>query len=85
MPTARYGLAAVTGTDGRISTVGGSTNTANLRTAEAYDPTTNTWTTVASMIAIRSDVAAASGSDGRIYAIGGFRTVYLNSAEAYRP
>src|SRR2546423_600703 len=42
MSTARYGLAATTGSDGRIYAIGGYQNRAGIvGTAEVYDPTTN--------------------------------------------
>ena len=39
--------------------------------AYAYDPRTNTWSTLASMSTPRGSLAAATGPDGRIYAVGG--------------
>src|SRR5690349_18307638 len=70
MPTARWGLAATTGTDGRIYAIGGYNN-GFLSTVEAYDPGTNTWTTRASMRIARYGQGAATGPDGRIYVCGG--------------
>lgn len=94
MPTARAGLAAATGSDGRIYAIGGSNNfsTANLKgagltTVEAYTPASGRWATVASMPTARSGLAAATGSDGRIYAIGGYSSkgVGVSSVDAYTP
>jgi uncharacterized repeat protein (TIGR01451 family) len=84
MPTARYGLAAATGPDGRIYAIGGgnTTGTQSFNTVEAYAPGTNTWVTAAPMSTVRSELAAATGTDGRIYAIGGNG---LNTVEVYTP
>jgi N-acetylneuraminic acid mutarotase len=48
MPTARLYPAAATGTDGTIYALGGvGANGALLNTVEAYNPSTDTWSTVA--------------------------------------
>ena len=49
MPTARILLAAVTGPDAHIYAIGGENANGRLHTVEVYDPSTNKWTTVASM------------------------------------
>jgi N-acetylneuraminic acid mutarotase len=86
MPTARYLLAAVTGPNGKIYAIGGlNSSSSSLNTADAYDPTTNTWTAVAPMPTARYGLAAAAGPDGRIYAIGGDNGGYLSTVEAYNP
>jgi hypothetical protein len=88
MPTAREGLAAVMGPDGKIYAIGGynfNTLEGYLNTLEAYNPSTNTWTcsvgdpssgcssaSMAPMPTARWALAAATGPDGRIYAIGGW-------------
>ncbi|CAN5851074.1 hypothetical protein BH11MYX4_BH11MYX4_26720 [soil metagenome] len=85
LPTARTGLAAATGMDGRIYAIGGYGPTA-LATVEAYTTSTNTWTTVASMPAARGAIAAAVGADGRIYVAGGASgTDTSSSVYAYTP
>jgi len=72
MPTARLGLAAAVGADGRIYAIGGnSASTVNLTTVEVYTPSSDSWATVASLNTARNSLAAATGADGRIYAIGG--------------
>jgi len=82
MPTARAGLEAATGPDGKIYAIGGVDNPGSysgqstlngdiVGTVEAYDPTTNSWTTKASMPTARYFLAAATGPDGKIYTIGG--------------
>src|SRR5947209_4464305 len=68
MPTARFGLAAATGPDGRTYAIGGYNN-AFFNTVEAFNG--STWTSVAPMLTARTSLAVATGSDGRIYAIGG--------------
>ncbi|MCL5962729.1 MAG: hypothetical protein M1358_26030, partial [Chloroflexi bacterium] len=72
MPTARAGLATVSGPDGRIYAIGGVNQTGVLSRVEAYDPNSNSWSTVASMPTARSHFAATLGADNRIYAIGGY-------------
>src|SRR5258708_6896487 len=87
MPTARYSLAAVLGTDGQIYAIGGFTpgNTA-LATVEAYDPSTNSWRELSPMPDARGNLAAVRGKDGRIYAIGGFgEGIALETVEVYDP
>jgi len=83
MPVARTRLAVVAGPDGRIYALGGFDGSNSLTIVEAYNPNTNSWTTVAPMTTPRDGLAAATGPDGRIYAIGGFDTDYLSSVEAY--
>ena len=86
MPTARSGLAAAAGRDGRIYALGGSDGGAPLSVVEAYDPSQDAWTTVAPMTTARDGLAAATGPDGRIYALGGFDGQrVLDSVEAYDP
>ncbi|WP_420795846.1 Kelch repeat-containing protein [Ktedonobacter racemifer] len=41
---ARTGLTAAVGPDGRIYAIGGRNASGPLKTVEAYDPRTNTWT-----------------------------------------
>ena len=90
MPTARTGLAAVTGLDGRIYAIGGSNvfGGGHFRTVEVYDPQTSTWSTAAPMPTARQWFGATLGPDGRIYAIGGtnqWRDGVMNVVEAYDP
>ena len=92
MPTARYGAAAAVDTQGNIYVMGGSNTTAayvasGLSTVEKYSPSTNTWTTVASMPTARYYLAAAPDTQGNIYAIGGYNSVSvpLSTSEKYLP
>jgi N-acetylneuraminic acid mutarotase len=78
MPTARAGLAAVTGTDGYIYAIGGTSSAIDwdatlraLSVVERYSPTTNRWMKVASIPIARYLLAAVMAPDGKIYAIGG--------------
>jgi len=86
----RYGFGTVAGGDGRIYTMGGLqaiANGATLKTVQAYDPATDSWVNVASMVVARFRPAAAAGPDGRIYVFGGQGSggATLSSAEVYDP
>jgi N-acetylneuraminic acid mutarotase len=74
MPDGRYNLAAVTGKDGRIYTIGGATICYDLcagtGTVRAFNPRTNTWTTLAPLPVSCLPPAAAVAPDGRIYVFG---------------
>jgi N-acetylneuraminic acid mutarotase len=79
MPTPRYGLAAVLGTDGKIYAIGGQyNNTTSPSTdgdsvkVEAYNPATDTWEAKPSLPNGRYYPAAEVGLDGAIYVSGGF-------------
>ena len=90
MPTTRDSVALATGRDGRIYAIGGEIAASHgpaIATVEAYEPTSNRWSTVAPMHTARKLAAAATGADGRIYAISGIDTFYnpLRSVEAYDP
>jgi N-acetylneuraminic acid mutarotase len=78
LPTARFGLASAVGADGRIYALGGANNFNSgtgtfsvLNTAEAYDPTTNTWSMATALPTPRTNQAVLAGPDGRLYSIGG--------------
>lgn len=88
MPTPRANLAAALDADGRLLAIGGhnETETIHYTTVEAYDPSTNTWTTLPALAHARSDLAAALGGDGRTYAISGYTgAAAVTFVEAYRP
>jgi len=92
LPGARTELAAATGHDGRIYAIGGWTGSAGsgaiYNTVEAYNPISNTWTTLAPLPIARIYLSAAVGSDGRIYAIGGYNFADPHASsvvEAYDP
>lgn len=96
MPTARYWLAAATGTDGKIYAIGGENIfTQSLQSVEAYDPTLDIWSTVASRpnttqgglnVRGRNSLAAATHG-GKIWAIGGTEEDFipLGTVQAYDP
>ena len=71
---AHFGGAAVTGQDGKIYVMGGllANSTTAIKTLEAYDPGSNSWTQLADMpITGRYDFDAVAGPDGKIYVFGG--------------
>jgi kelch-like protein 17 (actinfilin)/kelch-like protein 20 len=87
---------AATGADGRVYVTGGSAAPYGAATAcgatyldltQAYDPQTDTWTTLAPMPTPRAFLAVTAGKDGRIYAIGGQSAGQDTShvVEAYNP
>jgi N-acetylneuraminic acid mutarotase len=82
-------LVAATGPDGRIYAIGGSNGPGGsgpLDTVEAYNVSSNTWTTALGMAAgARNFLAGATGPDGRVYAIGGVDSGsnVLDRVEAY--
>lgn len=69
MPTARAAF-AVTQANGKLYAIGGSGGIGGLSSVDVYDPSTNTWTTIASMPTPRAHLAAEALS-GFVYAIGG--------------
>src|SRR5437016_890083 len=78
--TGRAMLAAVTGQDGRIYTLGGmdfqncedSFGCDGLSIVEAYEPKRGVWTSLAPMLDYNYEVAATVGLTGDIYALGAF-------------
>ncbi len=81
--------AVVTGNDGRIYVFGGYRDypfTYANNTARAYNPTTDTWTTLAPLPQATRGAAAAVGKNGLIYVIsgvGGNVGCCLNNNQAY--
>src|SRR5438045_6696649 len=74
MPRTSFG--AATGPDGRIYAIGGKIGFASrgflvTNTVEAYSPSTNSWTFVASTPDLYDNVRAVTGPDGKIYATNG--------------
>ena len=65
----------------RVYGVGGFNGSLRVRTVDMYDPTTDSWTAIASMEARRSTLGVAVMND-HIYAVGGFDgSCGLNTAE----
>src|SRR5439155_16355573 len=87
MPTARHGL-GVGVVNGILYAVGGAANNDGsgfLNVVEAYDPSTNTWTTKAPMPTARQGFAEVGVVNGILYAIGGYNGAILQTVEAYNP
>ena len=88
--TALHSPSVVAASDGRVYVVGG-TNTygeyQGLTRVDAYDPATDTWTTVAPMPTGRWAAAGVLASDGTIYVIGGRAETptTFTTVEAYDP
>jgi hypothetical protein len=88
LPTARGGLAASTGPDGKIYALGGFDGSGQpVNAVERYDLTQGTWTQAANLPTARHSLGAALGADGRIYALGGFdgSGQPVNAVECYDP
>ncbi len=88
MPTPRSGL-AVGVVNGVLYAVGGYTSPGNnpsdiVGTVQAYDPSTDTWTTKSSMPTPRKDLAVGV-VNGVLYAVGGYDGGFLGTVEAYNP
>jgi N-acetylneuraminic acid mutarotase len=75
MPTARRQLATAV-LNGAIYAVGGTntTPTGNLTKVESYNPSTNVWTTRASLPSGRGRTAGAATVNGVLYVAGGYGT-----------
>lgn len=69
------------GTSGRLYVFGGTSALGALDSVEAYDPNTDTWTTMAPMSIARWPIAAAKLSDDRVVVCGGTST----TTEIYDP
>ena len=92
LPIARFSLAAAA-LDGKVYAFGGAVYAhpyfVDLTTAEAYDPSTNAWTTLASLPTGRAELAAAAHGS-KIYVFGGrslsgTSSTELSVVEAYDP
>ena len=70
--------------DGKLYAVGGFGDDGGLSSVEQYDPATNAWEAVASMVTPRENHAVAV-LDGKLYAVGGYNGGYLTSVERYDP
>ncbi|MEX2177751.1 MAG: kelch repeat-containing protein [Gemmatimonadaceae bacterium] len=91
MPLERSSFAMATGPSGRIYAIGGAINPGPFTATaavHAYDPTTDTWSAVASLPGTRGFHSATRGADGRIYVMGGTANAtqgptFLTDAYAY--
>jgi len=78
MPTARAQAAVVLAPDGLIYVIGGydsASESTGLTSVQAYNPTTNTWSTKASLPNATRGATATVGLDGKIYVFGGLPPV----------
>jgi len=90
MPTPRCHL-ALAAAGGLIYAIGGTNTSGSIKysTVEVYNPSTNNWTTAASMPTGRQDLIAVA-INGLIYAVGGWNPAFPNSGflatnEVYNP
>jgi N-acetylneuraminic acid mutarotase len=88
--TGRYHHTATLLSSGKVLVTGGfDANSANLKglsSAEVYDPTNSSWSTVASMGTGRAEHAATLLSSGKVLVTGGSSALSdLSSAELYDP
>ncbi|MEA4973582.1 MAG: kelch repeat-containing protein [Candidatus Metalachnospira sp.] len=89
MPTSRL-MFQTEVIDGKIYAIGScwdSNYTKILSPTEVYDPSTNAWSTLASMPIALLDYLQTEAIDGKIYAIGGWGTddIPVTSTEVYDP
>ncbi|TGE14746.1 Kelch repeat-containing protein [Hymenobacter elongatus] len=97
MPVGRHGHVAVKDASGTMHIIGGTQSSNAGATAitshVAYNPTTNTWTTLAPLPVGVNQAGATLGADGNIYVVGGkdnyfnnnptfFNTVYVYNPTA---
>lgn len=90
LPTARFGVGATPGPDGRIYVIGGFTdgNYTTTNIVEVYTPAQNAWQRVTGMITARGDLGVTLDASGMIYAVGGSTTNatrVTNATEIYNP
>lgn len=92
MPTARGFLAAASVTIGGVAgvlAVGGSNGSNDLATAEFFNPSTGSWTTVSSLATARASLAAAPATIGGVAGVlavgGGSGNTPFATAEFYNP
>ena len=86
MNVARQDHVAVLLRNGKVLVAGGTTAGTSTASAETYDPSTKTWSSVASMTSPRSDFAACLMPDGRVLVSGGSGiSGALATAEIYDP
>ena len=88
MLKARCRFGAATGPDGRIYVFGGQDTIGQFETdyksAEVYDPSTDTWSAIADMPDVALDTCAAKSADGRIFIVGvGKAYIYDTTTNSY--
>jgi hypothetical protein len=70
---------------GRVLVAGGFDGAATLSSAERYDPASNTWSAVPSMLAPRQVHQATLLDSGKVLVLGGQNAAYLASTEVFDP
>ncbi|XP_077297833.1 kelch-like protein 28 [Arctopsyche grandis] len=70
--------------DGFLYAIGGFDGKSQLKTAERFDPSSQTWTYIDPMMTARNDHNGVL-LDNILYIIGGFYVTHLNSVESYCP
>ena len=86
MIDARYMHTASVLTNGKVLITGGDNGDVSLKTAELYDPLTETWKTTGSMKHARSMHTALMLTNGKVLVAGGDNDGRaLNSTELYDP
>ena len=91
MPLTRNGDVAVRAANGNVYVLGGgvAVGTGGNRYAEvdAYNPSSDSWSHLTDLPAVRSDFGATVGQDGRLYVFSGFdaNSNYSTDALAYNP
>ena len=70
--------------NGCLYVIGGFDGNNYLSDVDAYDPLTNSWTSVSPLNDKRS-AASIAVMKGRIFALGGFNGQFLSSVEVYDP
>ncbi|MGB2696683.1 MAG: glutaminyl-peptide cyclotransferase [Candidatus Zixiibacteriota bacterium] len=85
MPTPRYQLGVVTGSDGLIYAIGGRSSPLGdpVDIVEVYDPFRDTWSSASPMPTARNQFAISLGADNRIYTIGGKTASEPNQSPFY--
>ncbi len=84
--TLRYDHTATLLTNGKVLIAGGRDSTGALRSAEIYDPATDTWTPTADMNIARGDHTATLLRNGKVLVTGGSSSSgTLDTAEVYDP
>ena len=75
MPTPRYDLSAVTGSNGRIYAIGGMRHCSAVDVVEEFDPATGQWAQMTPMATPRYGTAVVAATNRRIFVLGGWRKI----------